>query len=261
MYSVSVRLLWPTANTGFLHLLCRWHVRLVRCCDEFQFVFGSAHPERVLLYCCPSGEHLLQTSMEHVRPESFRLGWLDVRPGQLLRNRQPVPKSRLLRLIGVEQWRGRHLRQTFLQALMRPVIAISKLPVLLGTIYYFLNFAWIIGVNATISIWLTTFYKFTPYNLGTSHFPPPFTRTCKNSNKRTKPLTPTLPPGFFYFAPIISALLGAFLGHWLHDSIGTYYTRRHVGHIEPEARPIIIWLASPIMAVSILVLGFALQHA
>ena len=36
--------------------------------------------------------------------------------------------------------------------------------------------------------------------------------------------------------------------------------RRHSGHIEPEARLIIIWLASPIMAISILVLGFAIQH-
>ncbi len=77
-----------------------------------------------------------------------------------------VPKSRLLRLIGVEQWRSRRQRQTFAQAVMRPIVAISKLPVLLITIYYFLNFAWIIGVNATISIWLTTFYEFTPYNLG-----------------------------------------------------------------------------------------------
>ena len=84
----------------------------------------------------------------------------------LARDLQPAPRSRLLRLIGVEQWQSRHLRQTFFQALMRPVIAISKLPVLLCTIYYFLNFAWIIGVNATISIWLTTIYKFTPYNLG-----------------------------------------------------------------------------------------------
>ena len=83
-------------------------------------------------------------------------------------DQHPMPKSRLLRLIGVEQWQGRHLRQTFLQALMRPVIAVSKLPVLLCTVYYFLNFAWIIGVNATVSIWLTTIYKFTPYNLGKS---------------------------------------------------------------------------------------------
>ena len=67
-------------------------------------------------------------------------------------------------------------------------------------------------------------------------------------------------PGFFYFAPIIGALIGAILGHWLHDLVGNYYLRRHGGHIEPEARLIIIWLASPIMAISILVLGFAIQH-
>jgi len=34
--------------------------------------------------------------------------------------------------------------------------------------------------------------------------------------------------------------------------------RKHAGHIEPEARLIIIWLASPIMAISILIIGFAL---
>lgn len=53
---------------------------------------------------------------------------------------------------------------------MRPFIAISKLPVLLCTIYHFFNFAWAIGVNATVSIWLASIYRFTPYNLGTSIF-------------------------------------------------------------------------------------------
>ena len=84
----------------------------------------------------------------------------------LPRERQPVPKSRLLRLIGVEQWRSRHTRPSFGQATMRPIVAISKVPMLLCTIYTFLNFAWIIGVNATVSIWLTSNYKFTPYNIG-----------------------------------------------------------------------------------------------
>ena len=64
----------------------------------------------------------------------------------------------------------------------------------------------------------------------------------------------------FYFAPIIGSILGAVLGHWLHDMVGTYYMRRHNGVIEPEARLIIIWLASPIMAISVLILGFALQE-
>ncbi len=67
-------------------------------------------------------------------------------------------------------------------------------------------------------------------------------------------------PGMFYFAPICGNILGALLGHWLHDFIGNIYLRHHNGRIEPEARLIIIWLASPIMAVSVLVLGFALQN-
>ena len=64
----------------------------------------------------------------------------------------------------------------------------------------------------------------------------------------------------FYWAPIVGSILGAIVGHWLHDLVGNFYLKRHNGHIEPEARLIIIWLASPIMAVSILVLGYALQN-
>ena len=82
---------------------------------------------------------------------------------------QLPPKSRLLRLIGVEQWRSRRHRQSLAQAVMRPIIAFSKVPVILCTVFYFLNFAWAIGVNATTSIWLTSIYKFTPYNLGKFH--------------------------------------------------------------------------------------------
>lgn len=64
----------------------------------------------------------------------------------------------------------------------------------------------------------------------------------------------------FYFAPIIGSILGAVVGHWLHDLVALHHSRRHAGHVEPEARLIITWLATPMMAVSILVLGFALQR-
>ncbi|KAI9711328.1 MAG: hypothetical protein M1820_002315 [Bogoriella megaspora] len=146
-------------------------------------------------------------------------------------SKQPIPRSHLRRILGIEQWQSRHSRQNFLQAVMRPIVAISKLPVLLCVVFYFLNFAWVIGVNATISIWLTSFYHFTPYNLG-----------------------------FFYFAPVIGSIVGAVAGHWLHDQVGKYYMKRHNGHIEPEARLIIVWLATPIMAVSVLVLGYTLER-
>ena len=70
------------------------------------------------------------------------------------------------RLVGIEQAKTYHQR-SLLQSTMRPVIAITKLPILLTVIYYFLNFAWVIGVNTTVSIWLTDFYHFSPRAIGT----------------------------------------------------------------------------------------------
>ena len=73
--------------------------------------------------------------------------------------------SYISRLSGVQQaksWRQKSLLQT----LGRPLIAITKLPVLIILVYYFLNFAWVIGVNTTVSIWLTTLYDFSTRDLG-----------------------------------------------------------------------------------------------
>ena len=64
----------------------------------------------------------------------------------------------------------------------------------------------------------------------------------------------------FYFSPIIGTLLGTVIGHWLHDFIGSIYVARHSGRMEPEARLLIIWLATPIIVVCILIVGFALQN-
>ena len=74
-------------------------------------------------------------------------------------------RSRVYRLVGLEQ--AKFFRQRSLtESLMRPIVAITKLPVLLAIVYYFLNFAWVIGVNTTVSIWLTDYYKFTPRGIG-----------------------------------------------------------------------------------------------
>lgn len=75
------------------------------------------------------------------------------------------PRSRIQRLVGFEQAKSFHQR-SLLESLMRPVVAITKLPVFLIVAYYFLNFAWVIGVNTTVSIWLTDFYNFTPRGIG-----------------------------------------------------------------------------------------------
>ena len=91
----------------------------------------------------------------------------------------PAPKARskarikkhVSRLLGIEQCRSRQLRSTFTQALIRPVIAITKIPVLLIVINYMIVVAWVIGVNTAISIWLTNFYHFSPKGLGMSILP------------------------------------------------------------------------------------------
>lgn len=101
---------------------------------------------------------------------SFILGFfLD----ETLFDRQVVASKRvprgpyIWRILGIEQaksWGQRSMIDSF----MRPVVAITKLPVFLVVVYYFLNFAWVIGVNTTISIWLTDYYGFTLRGIGTS---------------------------------------------------------------------------------------------
>ncbi|KAF2163170.1 hypothetical protein M409DRAFT_57831 [Zasmidium cellare ATCC 36951] len=140
---------------------------------------------------------------------------------------QPIWKSKALRMLGIE----RHPRGSFLRSVSKPFVAICKIPVALIVVYYFLNFAWIIGVNATISTWLTTFYGFSPKGLG-----------------------------LFYFSGITGSILGEVFGHWIHDMIGRFYIKRHNGRIDPEARLIICYLAGVLMAVGLLILGFALQY-
>ncbi|KAI9713804.1 MAG: hypothetical protein M1820_000534 [Bogoriella megaspora] len=81
---------------------------------------------------------------------------------------QRIPHgSRISRLFGVQQAKSLHQR-SFFQSVTRPFVAVTKIPILVIMLYYFLNFAWVIAVNTTISIWLTNFYGFTLKNLGKS---------------------------------------------------------------------------------------------
>lgn len=78
-------------------------------------------------------------------------------------SRQP----RWRRILGLEQFPTMRAHgMSFGQAAARPIIAISKVPVLLAVVFYFLNFAWVIGVNATTAVWLTSIYEFNGRDLG-----------------------------------------------------------------------------------------------
>ncbi|KAK5731089.1 hypothetical protein LTR15_001027 [Elasticomyces elasticus] len=141
--------------------------------------------------------------------------------------------GRISRLIGIEQWRTRKQRSTFSQAVLRPVLVILKPTVFISTVYYLLTFAWVVGINTTLSIFITA----PPYNFGPRSI------------------------GFFYFTPVVAALLGEITGHWLHEAIATALTHRSKEKkLEPEYRLMAISISTPFMITGLVVLGFALER-
>lgn len=140
--------------------------------------------------------------------------------------------NRITSLTGIAQWRSRHLRNTLGQAVMRPIKVLLKPTVFISCLYYLLTFAWVVGINTTLAIFLTPLYNFGPKQIG-----------------------------FFYFTPIVAALLGETVGHWLHDLIAKRYIRSHNGHFEPEVRLRVIWISTPFMITGLVLLGFCLEDA
>lgn len=66
--------------------------------------------------------------------------------------------------------------------------------------------------------------------------------------------------GYFYFFGIVGVIIGWFSGHFLHDAVGGYYTKRHAGRLDPEARLIITYPATMGACMSLIVLGFAFER-
>ena len=64
---------------------------------------------------------------------------------RLPESQQPPRGSRIARLVGIQQWKSRHQRNTFWGAMTRPVQAICKPTVFLATVYYLFIFAWVVG--------------------------------------------------------------------------------------------------------------------
>lgn len=171
-------------------------------------------------------------------------------PRHLMPDRIPPRKSRLLRLIGVEQTRTKYTTNTFLEAGSRLALTATKLPVFLICFFYFwdcrnalcapfgdlllnvITVPWTIGNNTTISVLIIPAYNFDYRNLAA-----------------------------IYTAPVVGAILGLIVGHFLFDLIGNLYARYHQGRIEPEARLIILWLVLPLKLVGYNLIGATLHHA
>lgn len=73
------------------------------------------------------------------------------------------------RMLGIQQMRTRYIKNTFKDAAMRPLIIICKPVVFLAVIYYMLTFAWVVGINTTLSIFLTPIYGFGAKQIGASY--------------------------------------------------------------------------------------------
>ncbi|KAI9923731.1 hypothetical protein MW887_008358 [Aspergillus wentii] len=135
------------------------------------------------------------------------------------------------RMLGIQQWQTGYLQTTLLDAIRRPAIILCKPPVLLVMLYYIPTFAWVIGINTTLSIFVGPLYGFGPKQIG-----------------------------FFYFTPIVAVILAETTGHWLHDFVATVAARRNGGCLEPEHRLFAIWVVAPFMIAGLILLGFALEN-
>ncbi|KAF1983262.1 MFS general substrate transporter [Aulographum hederae CBS 113979] len=147
------------------------------------------------------------------------------------REQRIAPKSRWLRLIGIEQWKTRHQRSTFGEAWLRLVRTLLKPTLFISAFYYLFTFAWVVGINTTLAIFLQKDYEFGPRQIG-----------------------------FFYFAPIVAALLGEAFGHWIHDLLARVLTMRNKGTFIPEFRLAALWISTPFMVVGLVLLGYSLER-
>ncbi|KAJ6024477.1 hypothetical protein N7540_005274 [Penicillium herquei] len=150
---------------------------------------------------------------------------------QIPPSEQPDRGSRLLWLIGVEQWRSRSQRNSLIGAVSRSFAVLLKPIILLTNLYYVCIFAWLVAINATLPIFLISLYGFGPKQIG-----------------------------LMYFAPVIAAIIAYILGHWLHDALAKFYVERNNGVFHPESRLIIVWLAIPFMLSGLVIVGFALER-
>lgn len=146
--------------------------------------------------------------------------------------RSPGVGGHISRLIGIEQWRSRQQRSSFYQACTRSLVVLLKPTIFLSLIYYLFTFAWVVGINTTLSMFVTPLYNFGPKQIG-----------------------------FYYFTPVVSATLGEIIGRYLHDFLAKYLSARsESGNLIPEYRLMAIWISTPFMVTGIVVLGFALEE-
>ncbi|KAK5952314.1 hypothetical protein OHC33_006787 [Knufia fluminis] len=135
------------------------------------------------------------------------------------------------RLLGLAQTKTRYTDNTILGSAARLWQTATRLPVFLICFFYFLDFGWTVANNTTISVILVPAYQLDYYGLAS-----------------------------IYCSPVIGAILGIPLGHFLFDFIGRLWARRHNGIIAPEARLIPLWIVLPLKIAGYNMIGVTMQR-
>lgn len=98
-----------------------------------------------------------------------------------------VPNGpRWQRMLGIQQVRSGYVRNSFKEAVMRPITIICKPVVFLTSFAYLLMFAWVVGINTTLSIFLAPVYGFDAKAIGKLpdlDSSPPLSRPCQPLRK------------------------------------------------------------------------------
>ena len=87
------------------------------------------------------------------------------------------------------------------------------------------------GINTTLSIFVTPLYGFGPRQIG-----------------------------FFYFTPVVAVILGELTGHWMHDWLARQYIRSHNGQFEPEVRLRAVFFSMPFVIVGLVLIGQSFER-
>ncbi|KAK0634234.1 major facilitator superfamily domain-containing protein [Bombardia bombarda] len=147
-------------------------------------------------------------------------------------NEQEPHGNRISQLTGAAVIMGkRRPINSFGQAWWRTASVLLKPAVVLACFSYILFFAFAVGINTTLAIFVTPLYGFGPRQVG-----------------------------FFYFTPIVATALGEIMGHWLHDALARRYIRKHKGHFEPEVRLQATFLSTPFIIVGLVLIGQCLEN-
>ncbi|KZO90443.1 MFS general substrate transporter [Calocera viscosa TUFC12733] len=143
--------------------------------------------------------------------------------------------SRIKSLVGITGFKRRHLHMPFWTSFWRPFLVNIQPQELLSLAYVALNFAWAIGINTTLVVFLQS--------------PPPLGYSFSGDGVAV-----------FYLTPIIATVLGEIVSHYLQDFFTNRYIRTHSGVFEPEARLWMCYIGSILNFAGLMCLGGTLQN-